>query len=274
MVALAASVKGAHHEFHLTYKQILSLFTADDLKESHNLNRYIKATSNYLQSCHRLHLYEELEESLQSLKKLWTTQLSADLQAEILENQILYEALLYMNTQQWDRAGTIPDMVTSLLKDFGNKINEPRKMILIFNSMIIHFFLEEWDKMREWLNALLAFRNSGFRKDLISTGLILEMIYFVQREESHLVPYLKRAAQRKVTHLSQKSILNLVKQLVDLPLPEREGVFKKLANLLADLVLKTKEGENIAGYSEMYYWAMSRKEKIPLVVAMKNFPLV
>lgn len=272
--ALAARIKGDKKTCQESYRQIVDLFIIEGRDKGEDLSRYIKAVSNYLTSCHEASEYGEFPRWISEFSSLLKGKVGGDERAEIQQNLYLIETLLYMNIGDWEKAATIPPKVRRLLLVYGNKVNKTREVRLSYNCMIIWLFHGSLSKMKPWINHILENRKHGFGNEAIGAAIILEIIYFIERQEPELVLYLKKAASRRdFKHTSKGKVLGLLGRINNSALPDRPALLKKLADLLHGLVVNRKPGEIVAGYAEIYYWARAREHGISIIDACKKYLL-
>ena len=134
------------------------------------------------------------------------------------------------------------------------------------------FFNEEWGKMRPWIDHILDEKHSGFRQDVFHTTLVLELVYFYERDEFDVLQYRKRAASRKVGAGLHRDLLRMVERISEAPILERKEKFEELAAFLIDR-LKDPGAGPTDGFGVMYYWAKSRAKGISIIEAMARFPI-
>lgn len=256
----------------LIYTQILHLFRSENRTSDEDIKRYAKAIANYLNACHHPRYYQDFEEKLQLLRKMQQQAGSSDLKGEIMQNLLLMEMLFYMNTDQWERARSIPAQVRDLYLQHAPKVNKSRELSLSFNCLLIWFFNEEWNKMRPWLEHILSRKRSGFRQGVLEASRILKVIYHFEKKDYELVTYLKRAATRRVNSKMNKKLLSHVEKINDAPIFDQKAKFASLTVFLLEH-LSDPQSVNTAGFTEMYYWAKSRAEGISIIEAVKHYLL-
>jgi hypothetical protein len=270
--ALHDLASGNTADFHQTYRKILDIFDKDKVVAANNQLQYVKLTSNYLTACHEVGIYHEFQAIIQKLKEIAKNKVSRHLRGEIMQSLCLNEALLYMNHNNWYEAAAIPDQVKELFDNFDDCVSESRKMTLAYNSMIIQFFLEQWEQVSYWRNWLLEEQSKGIRADIAGVAMIMDVIYWIEIDDS-VVESSKRRANRKLGKGPSTKLLNKLKKIVDSPLFDRPDQFTLLATFLKESLYNPKPEINLNGYKEMYYWAMSRAKSISIIEAKKQYPL-
>lgn len=263
--ALHAEANGNSADFYQTYRRILEIFEQNQQEAALDPLRYVKLTSNYLTACHSLSLYHEFSPIIEKQKKMARGKISHHLQGEILQSLYLNEALLYMNTNNWEMAATIPAKVEQLFLNFPDSVNESRKMVLAYNSMIIFFYLEQWDGVRQWCNWLLDEQSKGIREDITRVAMIMDVIYWVEKDEFSLVEYARRRASRKLPKGPSTKLLNRLQKIVNSPLLERSQGFASLAEFLKKSLREKKKGEKLNGFREMHRWAWCRSQGVSIL---------
>lgn len=262
-------------ELNHNQRRLLKLIEQEGNPQKQDFSRYVKVLSNYLASCHHLNFYGEFPAALDKLRNLSTSKISQNMTGEVLQNLYLYETLFYLNTGKWEQASQMPDMIHSLLKNYPDKVNESRKLHFRYNILIIHLFLEDWKTMKKSIDELMNHSRTGFFGGVVDLALILEVIYFIEMEASELIPFKKRAIQRRLSknYQNKKELLKLIGKISDTNPFERPKKFEALADFLFDNIRNPKQNECLIGFPEMYYWAKARAQKIPITEAFENFKL-
>lgn len=273
ILSLAAKARGNKEEFRLTYQKIIDLFHAEKRYHGEDLKRYLKAVSNYLSSCQFAGVYSEFPPLLDQLRENLGQRSSRDEEGELLQSIYLFSGLLHMNKSEWKAATQIPPQVRNLFLEHGGKVNKAREVALSFNCMLIWFFNESWAKMKPWMDHLLDLRSAGFKQSIISGAIILEIIYFYEKEELELLDYLNKAAKRKVIHQGYKKLLSMLRKVVNGPTLDRPKRIGAIAEFLLDQLANPVPEVSTVGFVEMYYWARSRENGISIIEAERKFHL-
>ena len=188
LLSMEALFQGNTREAMEKGDELLSLWEKEPEIKNERLGQYIRHFSNYLNFCIAERSFERFEYHLNVLKAMnRKASATVDLEAELEQNILLAEQLLYLNTDRLEEACAIFPRVEDALKKYGTKINRAREITLRYNNIIALFALARYEQALGQCLDLISMRHHAHRHDLQLLGKILEIIiHFELRDHQYL----------------------------------------------------------------------------------------
>lgn len=177
LLSMEALLQGNAREAMRRGDELLTLWEEKPEIKNERLGQYIRHFSNYLNFCIAERSFERFEHHLKELKAMnGKAAATLDLEAELEQNILLAEQLLYLNTNRLDEACAVFPRVEEALKKYGAKINRAREITLRYNHIIALFALARYEQALGHCLDLISIRHYAHRHDLQLLGKILEII--------------------------------------------------------------------------------------------------
>lgn len=188
VLSMEALLQGNAGEAMTRGDELLSLWEEKLEIKNERLGQYIRHFSNHLNFCVAERSFERFEHHLNELKAMHGKGSSTlELEAELVQNILLAEQLLYLNTNRLDEACAVFPSVEEALKKYGAKINKAREITLRYNHIIALFALARYEQALGHCLDLIGIRHHAHRHDLQLLGKILEIIiHFELRDHQYL----------------------------------------------------------------------------------------
>lgn len=188
LLSMQALMSGNAQEARKDGEKLLYLWeTAPGIKKE-RLGQYIRHFSNYLNYCIAERSFEHFEQHLNNLKALSIkASVSIDLEAELEQNILLAEQMLYLNTDRLEESCAIFPRIEEAVEKFGSKINRAREMTLRYNNVIALFALSQYEQALTKCLDLVNIPHYEHRRDLQFMGRVLEIIiHYELRDHQYL----------------------------------------------------------------------------------------
>lgn len=188
LLSMEALLQGNTREAMTRGDELLTLWEEKPDIKNERLGQYIRHFSNYLNFCVAERSFERFEYHLKVLKAMnGKASATLDLEAELVQNILLAEQLLYLNTNRLEEACAVFPGVEEALKKYGAKINRAREITLRYNHIIALFALARYEQALGHCLDLISIRHHAHRHDLQLLGKILEIIiHFELRDHQYL----------------------------------------------------------------------------------------
>jgi|GEM_PF-2498882 len=224
-----------------------------DLYELHfphqkNNNRilYNAALYNNLFSLHTIKDYAAMEKLLKHAETI--APLNEDEVGEAFQNITFYKQLLYLNTQQFEKAIDMAAEIETGLQKYRKKINTARLLTLYSNISISYMMLHKWDEVLHYTEKIIADK-TDVRLEIKYEAMLHQLIARYELKQYDLLSYQIRNTQR---FFSSKGIVSA----------SHTYIFKLLNTLTKEgdeyfLVLKEAPEsaiESCKGFSAIQIW--------------------
>lgn len=188
LLSMQALMSGNAQEARKDGKRLLDLWEKAPGIRKERLGQYIRHCSNYLNYCIAERSFEHVEQYLNNLKSLSVkSSVSIDLEAELEQNILLAEQMLYLNTDRLEEACALFPRVEGAVEKFGSKINRAREMTLRYNNVIALFALSHYEQALIGCLDLVKIPHYEHRRDLQFMGRVLEIIiHYELRDHQYL----------------------------------------------------------------------------------------
>jgi hypothetical protein len=215
-------------------------------QKNNNRILYNVALYNYVFSLHTIRDYEAMGKLLEYAETI--APLNEDEVGEAFQNIIFYKQLLFLNTQQFNKAIGMVEEIETGLKKFKKKINTARILTIYSNISISYMMLHKWDEVLTYTEKIIADK-TDVRLEIKYEAMLHQLIARYELKQYDLLSYQIRNTQ----HLfSSKGILS----------HSHSYIFKMLNTLIKEgdeyfLTLKDEPEiaiENCKGFSAIQIW--------------------
>lgn len=201
VLSMEALLQGNAGEAMTRGDELLSLWEEKPEIKNERLGQYIRHFSNYLNFCVAERSFERFEHHLNELKAMHGKGSSTlELEAELVQNILLAEQLLYLNTNRLDEACAVFPSVEEALKKYGAKINRAREITLRYNHIIALFAMARYEQALGHCLDLIGIRHHAHRHDLQLLGKILEIIIHFELHDHQYLNNLVSKLGRPLQH--------------------------------------------------------------------------
>ncbi len=224
--------------------------------------RFIRASSNFVNSCIHLKRYDEFPAVIESLRSL--ANITPHVDTELGQNIYYLELLYSLNTGQLDRGLELAPEIARWLDTHAEKTNRARLIALYYNLAIIHFFAARYANALDWLYRILNDSKTDSRQDIqCFIRLLLPILHF-ELEHYDIVESKYRTAhyyltQRQKCGPVEKAVLDFLRKL---PGHSSDEEFVQSCAGLQHALEVLKNGDPQAartlGLQELSYWLESK----------------
>lgn len=268
ILAIRCQMQGDYDGNFACRKRIIELWKEHSHRLKEEPLRFIRASSNFVNSCIHLKRYEELPAVIASLRSLGSAVPHAELEPG---QNIYYLELLYsLNTGQLERGVALAPEIARWLDIHANKTNRARLLALYYNLAVIHFLAERYEQALDWLYRIFNDTKTDSRQDIqCFIRLLLPVVHF-ELEHYDLLESRYRAAhyyltQRQKCGAVEKAVLDFLKRL---PSHSSDVEFvhscSDLRDTLQQLTASDPQTARTLGIQELSYWLESKISGRPM----------
>lgn len=259
--AINQQMKGDFEGSFAYRKRILELWREQPHRVKEEPQRFIRASSNFINSCLHLKRYDEFPGIVENLRSLKNT--PPHVETEVEQNIFYIELLYSLNTGDIERGLALTPEVSAWIEEHADKINKARLLALYYNLAVIHFVAEKYADALIWLNAIVNDGQSDSRKDIQRfTRLLLPVVYYELGHDDILENKYRSAhyylSQRGTPSDFEKTVLDFLRKL---PWHNNQQEFISCCTSLREEVEPmhtSPEGMHILGLQELLYWIESK----------------
>lgn len=259
--AINQQMKGNFEGSFAYRKRILELWREQPHRIKEEPQRFIRASSNFINSCLHVKHYDDLPDVVENLRSL--KNMPPHVETEVTQNIFYIELLYSLNTGHIERGLAITPEVTAWMEEHADKINKARLLALYYNLAIIHFVAEQHADALVWLNAIVNDGQSDSRKDIQQfTRLLLPIVYYELGHDDILENKYRAAqyylSQRGQTGDFEKAVLDFLRKL---PWHNNQREFTSSCTHLREEIEHLQggpKGMHILGLQELLYWLESK----------------
>lgn len=269
--AICRQMQGDFHGNFIRRKRILELWNEYPHRVKEEPQKFIRASSNFVNSCLHLKRHGEFPAVIDSLRSLKNS--TPHIEAE-LNQHIYYLELLYcLNTGRLDHGLALAPEIGNWLEDHAGRLNKARELSLYYNLAVIFFVAERYNDALTWLNAIINAGHSDSRKDIQSFSRLLLPVVLYELGNDDILESKYRAAQY---YLSQRGDVSDFEQAVlaflkKLPWMATQTEFLAHCARLQeqmDVLLAHPQESRTLGLQELWYWLQSKRSGMPLAAVM------
>jgi len=243
-------------------KRIIELWKEHPHRLKEEPLRFIRASSNFVNSCIHLKRYNEFPAVIESLRSL--TNVTPHVDTELGQNIYYLELLYILNTGQLDRGLALAPEIAQWIGTHADKINRARLIALYYNLAIIHFLAAQYNEALDWLYRILNDGKTDSRQDIqCFIRLLLPIVHF-ELEHYDLLESKYRSAhyylnQRQKYGPVEKAVLDFLRKLAghanDMEFTQSCADLKRTLEYL-----QTEEPQAVRtfGLQELAYWLESK----------------
>lgn len=254
-------------------KRILELWGEYPHRIKEEPQRFIRASSNFVNSCLHLKRYGDFPAVIAKLHSLKS---STPHMEDELNQHIYYLELLYsLNTGHLDRGLALAPELGEWLEQHAGQLNKARELALYYNLAVIFLAAERYADSLPWLNAIINDGHSDSRKDIQSfTRLLLPVVLFELGNDDILESRYRSAqyylAQRGNVSDFEQAVLGFLKKLPWITAQsELLEHCSRLKTYLESLLAHPQESRTL-GLQELWYWLESKLTGKSLAVVMRE----
>lgn len=229
--------------------------------------RYKQLLSNTVQLCLNTKRLAEIPELLSRIRKYPSESVHDEIQVKQIT--LFDELLYYLNVGDFDSLPKLVPEIESWLLQYGNVINESRKIAFQCNLAFYYFLTGELKRGLEWTHRIMDACKGTQRIDIQYFSRIMHLLLHFELGNLELLEYLTRSTYRYLyrkgaLHEFEKAILTYVQQLLELPGPaEKRAIFEKMALELSTLA-KDPVVSEAPGVAETLIWVNSKCKGITI----------
>lgn len=243
-------------------KRIIELWKEHRHRLKEEPLRFIRASSNFVNSCIHLKRYEEFPDVIRDLRSLANA--TPHIDTELGQNIYYLELLYSLNTGKLEHGLGLAPEIATWIDDHADKINRARLIALYYNLAVIHFLAARYSAALDWLNRILNDSKTDSRQDIQCFIRLLVPIVHFELEHYDLLEGKYRAAhyyltQRQKCGPVEKLVLDFLKKL---PGHASDEEFVQsctaLQSALEHLQADDPQAARTLGLQEMFYWLQSK----------------
>ncbi|MEO1515543.1 MAG: hypothetical protein AAFV95_11035 [Bacteroidota bacterium] len=228
--------------------------------------RYLVSIYNMAQKSMGIRKYNDIPVFIEKMQRLTEENKSHELAAFNIDVQT--RLVYYLNTQQFDKAGELADIVKKGLAKYN--LNASRRIVFHHNVAVFFFVNQQFEEAREWFGKNLQFKKSEARQDLQRIARIFYLITQIEDSQLEELEGSMRSTQRYFrvyTDLKKQdyelTILNFLKKYYNSPHAEKAAVAGELTQYLQKQA--TSPNSKWPGLEEISLWAKSKVERMPII---------
>lgn len=163
----------------------------------------------------------------------------------------------------------IPEIETWMQAEEAH-LSETQVLPFLCNFAVAEFFAENFSNANKYLTRILALPNKKARADVREFALVLQPVIQHELGNTGLNEYLTRSGKRHFSKTEAEGSFELV-VLRNIELLMRAGDGKETKEVLAGFIAELEQlmeqrsgAAPLLGLNEIYMWAVSRRDKVPL----------
>lgn len=262
ILSIEALIYGDLKIAYINYKKILLLWEAHPDLLKANPRIYKINISNFLGNAVLMRQTEDFEHYIQVMESLKSKNRKDEI--ETFQNVVYFRILFFLNKNLLQEGKVYIQSIKQQLIHWADQLNHARAVTIYYNTLTLHFLLEDFETAQDWASIILEERNKEIRNDVKRFARILNLIIHYELQHDRLFESQYNSIKRQLTkkHSYEEQILHFFKKLMDC-VPG-----KAKANLLKDfeatLQNYTASEPRPLSIDELLIWLEARRRKISL----------
>jgi hypothetical protein len=262
-------------------QQLLENFSGSKMLHGENINLWVqnphwiksqpyqhqRALSNYLGACQMDDDFSDYPRILAMMMDFEGT--TVEERAEHFTNYHFYSFNYHMNVWQFEEAVAFAPEIDLGLQKYGAIIPDSRRLVFIYNLMVMFFFLNKPKESLKWLLKLTNGEKSEVRQDAQRAARLFLLVLHYQLGNLDLYDHLFPSVQR---YLSQKGINEFEQKLLEFlkvlyrtdgsswPRPAAEALVTSL-----EALSKANSDAHFPGIREVIIWLKAKSTGMSMI---------
>lgn len=271
--ALLSQMKGDPEKAFDYYEKVVEWWEENEDYRQEEFYRYVVDLANFLSFCYTNRKLEYMPPILDRLQN--SNPKNFHDQQTVFQNVSTFKLIYHINL---GIATGINELVESIDKGIQKfQINIVSQAVLIFNTAILLFIVEQFEPCRYWLLKIIKGERFSERKDIKTGAFLLYLIAVYEIDEVDQLESAYRSAYRYVHRelnaprgSFERVLTSGVKRLMDATPGKKRDILRKLQDKIREI--KNDPAQRVPlGLDDLaLFWASSRLESRPLASVMKE----
>ncbi|MCJ8292090.1 MAG: hypothetical protein HRT58_19595 [Crocinitomicaceae bacterium] len=213
-----------------------------------------------------LNMLKQFDTSLETINKIRIIGNSAQTEEQrlmIFENTTFHEIEIYLYRRQFNKAVELVENNLLTIQNSMEKIHTVNQQSKLYRIALAYFGIGEYKTSLRWVNQILNYDQMKYRKDILSSVQILNLLIHTELKNYTLVESLLRSSEIYLKKIDrwmtpEKLVISALKKYI-LYRKNKSKIFSKLSIDLANNQKENPLDEHFIAYFDLQKWVGNKR---------------